>query len=171
MEFMFLPYVMSFGWFSHIFAWLISVELFSKITIQMLLMWSVHVGLIFRISCLHPLVSVAASFLLLLLLLVTLDSVSRVFGIVSLSFGNCWFFCPQSVDVFVRFYRRWKETEAIEAQLLNFSLEESQCEHDWAILLSLASQPGKTAVTEILLMFRCGILLLLRLLVKLTREI
>lgn len=74
-----------------------------------------------------------------------LDSVSRgVYGVMSLSFGNCWcLFCPQSVDVFVRFYRRWKETEAIEAQLLNFSLEESQCEHDWTILLSLASQPGK----------------------------
>lgn len=40
------------------------------------------------------------------------------------------------------FYRRWKETESIQAELLNFSLEESQWEHDWAILLSLASQPG-----------------------------
>lgn len=53
--------------------------------------------------------------------------------------------------VFTRFYRRWKETESIEAQMLNFSLEESQCEHDWGILLSLASQPGKKCIATLLI--------------------
>ncbi|XP_049863141.1 ubiquitin thioesterase trabid isoform X1 [Schistocerca gregaria] len=40
------------------------------------------------------------------------------------------------------FYPRWKEYEAIQAQMLDFSLEEGQWEEDWAGLLSLASQPG-----------------------------
>lgn len=43
-----------------------------------------------------------------------------------------------------RFYPRWKEYEAIQAQLLEFSLEEGQWEEDWAGLLSLASQPGSS---------------------------
>lgn len=40
------------------------------------------------------------------------------------------------------FYPRWKEYEMIQAALLNFTLEETQWEEDWATLLSLASQPG-----------------------------
>jgi len=40
------------------------------------------------------------------------------------------------------FYPRWKEYEASQAQLLDFSLDEAQWEEDWAGLLSLASQPG-----------------------------
>ena len=43
-----------------------------------------------------------------------------------------------------RFYPRWKEYEASQAQLLEFSLEEGQWEEDWAGLLSLASQPGSS---------------------------
>lgn len=43
-----------------------------------------------------------------------------------------------------RFYPRWKEYEATQAQLLEFSLEEEQWEEDWAGLLSLASQPGSS---------------------------
>ncbi|PSN44204.1 Ubiquitin thioesterase trabid [Blattella germanica] len=42
------------------------------------------------------------------------------------------------------FYPRWKEYEATQAQLLEFSLEEGQWEEDWAGLLSLASQPGSS---------------------------
>lgn len=42
------------------------------------------------------------------------------------------------------FYPRWKEYEASQAQLLEFSLEEGQWEEDWAGLLSLASQPGSS---------------------------
>ena len=42
-----------------------------------------------------------------------------------------------------RFYPRWKETESLHAHSLQFSLDESQWQRDWAILLSLASQPGK----------------------------
>nr|CAD7434134.1 unnamed protein product [Timema monikensis] len=43
-----------------------------------------------------------------------------------------------------RFYPRWKEYEASQARLLEFSLEEGQWEEDWAGLLSLASQPGSS---------------------------
>ena len=43
-----------------------------------------------------------------------------------------------------RFYPRWKECESLEALSLHFSLEENQWHKDWAILLSIASQPGKT---------------------------
>nr|CAD7408435.1 unnamed protein product [Timema poppensis] len=42
------------------------------------------------------------------------------------------------------FYPRWKEYEASQARLLEFSLEEGQWEEDWAGLLSLASQPGSS---------------------------
>lgn len=42
------------------------------------------------------------------------------------------------------FYPRWKESEAIHAHLMQFSLDESQWQQDWAILLSLASQPGSS---------------------------
>ncbi|ESO93147.1 hypothetical protein LOTGIDRAFT_232866 [Lottia gigantea] len=40
------------------------------------------------------------------------------------------------------FYPRWKEYESLQAQSLQFSLDEGQWQRDWAILLSLASQPG-----------------------------
>ncbi|XP_074642844.1 ubiquitin thioesterase zranb1-A-like [Tubulanus polymorphus] len=40
------------------------------------------------------------------------------------------------------FYPRWKEFESMQAQSLQFTLDESQWERDWAILLSLATQPG-----------------------------
>ena len=42
-----------------------------------------------------------------------------------------------------RFYPRWKETEASNIELLNFTLEESQWQQDWATILSLANQPGQ----------------------------
>ncbi len=31
----------------------------------------------------------------------------------------------------------------MEAESLHFSLDENQCQQDWALLLSLAGQPGK----------------------------
>jgi len=40
------------------------------------------------------------------------------------------------------FYPRWREYEMRQAAALQFSLDESQLQQDWAILLSLASQPG-----------------------------
>lgn len=40
------------------------------------------------------------------------------------------------------FYRKWKDYETYQAQLMNFSLDEVQLEKDWTVLLSLASQPG-----------------------------
>ncbi|KAI0207295.1 Ubiquitin thioesterase zranb1-B [Lamellibrachia satsuma] len=40
------------------------------------------------------------------------------------------------------FYSRWKETETLQAQSLHFTLDENQWSRDWAVLLSLASQPG-----------------------------
>ncbi|WAR22061.1 ZRAN1-like protein, partial [Mya arenaria] len=40
------------------------------------------------------------------------------------------------------FYPQWKEYESRQADLLNFSLDESQWQRDWTVLLSLASQPG-----------------------------
>lgn len=49
---------------------------------------------------------------------------------------------PSFIQYF-RFYPRWKETEGMHMQSLQFSLEESQWQQDWAILLSLASQPGR----------------------------
>ncbi|XP_015911224.1 ubiquitin thioesterase Zranb1 isoform X2 [Parasteatoda tepidariorum] len=39
-------------------------------------------------------------------------------------------------------YPRWKEAETLQANLLQFSLDETQWQEDWAMLLSLASQPG-----------------------------
>lgn len=39
-------------------------------------------------------------------------------------------------------YPRWKEAETLQANLLHFSLDESQWQEDWAVLLSLAMQPG-----------------------------
>ncbi|XP_060573109.1 ubiquitin thioesterase zranb1-like [Ruditapes philippinarum] len=40
------------------------------------------------------------------------------------------------------FYPKWKEYETVQAHLMNFSLDEDQWQRDWALLLSLASQPG-----------------------------
>ncbi|KAH3787027.1 hypothetical protein DPMN_165146 [Dreissena polymorpha] len=40
------------------------------------------------------------------------------------------------------FYHRWKEYEKRQADLLKFTLDESQWQRDWALLLKLASQPG-----------------------------
>ncbi|CAG5132404.1 unnamed protein product, partial [Candidula unifasciata] len=42
----------------------------------------------------------------------------------------------------MNFYPRWKEYESMQAESLHFTLDESQWQHDWALLLSLASQPG-----------------------------
>lgn len=44
--------------------------------------------------------------------------------------------------VICRLYPRWKEAETLQANLLQFSLDETQWQEDWAMLLSLASQPG-----------------------------
>lgn len=41
-----------------------------------------------------------------------------------------------------RFYPRWKEYESKQAESLHFSLDEYQWQRDWAVVLSLASQPG-----------------------------
>lgn len=40
------------------------------------------------------------------------------------------------------FYPRWKEYESKQAESLHFSLDEYQWQRDWAVVLSLASQPG-----------------------------
>lgn len=45
------------------------------------------------------------------------------------------------VDV-VRFFPRYKEWESMQAETLQYSLDEDQWEQDWASILSLASQPG-----------------------------
>jgi len=42
----------------------------------------------------------------------------------------------------VSFYERWKQAEAMHAEMLQFSLDEDQWEQDWAVILSIASQPG-----------------------------
>lgn len=39
-------------------------------------------------------------------------------------------------------YPRWREAEALQARLLQFSLDEAQWQEDWATLVSLAAQPG-----------------------------
>ena len=47
----------------------------------------------------------------------------------------------QSCDL-VRFFNRYKEWESMEAETLQYSLDEDQWEQDWASILSLAGQPG-----------------------------
>lgn len=42
----------------------------------------------------------------------------------------------------VRFFNRYKEWESMEAETLQYSLDEDQWEQDWASILSLAGQPG-----------------------------
>ncbi|XP_076362117.1 ubiquitin thioesterase Zranb1-like [Tachypleus tridentatus] len=39
-------------------------------------------------------------------------------------------------------YPRWREAETLQANLLNFTLDDFQWQEDWATLLSLATQPG-----------------------------
>lgn len=46
------------------------------------------------------------------------------------------------ISTFNSLYPRWKEAETLQANLLQFSLDETQWQEDWAMLLSLASQPG-----------------------------
>ncbi|XP_070541181.1 ubiquitin thioesterase ZRANB1-like [Ptychodera flava] len=41
-----------------------------------------------------------------------------------------------------RFYVRWKDYERMQAENLQYSLDEEQWQQDWAIMLSLACQPG-----------------------------
>ncbi|KAK3727038.1 hypothetical protein QZH41_012561, partial [Actinostola sp. cb2023] len=41
-----------------------------------------------------------------------------------------------------RFFPRYKEWESMQAETLQYSLDEDQWEQDWASILSLASQPG-----------------------------
>lgn len=43
-----------------------------------------------------------------------------------------------------RFYQRWKESEALLAGLLNFSLNETQCLNDFTKLLSIAGKQGSS---------------------------
>jgi len=48
----------------------------------------------------------------------------------------------------VSFYERWKQTEAMHAEMLQFSLDDEQWEQDWAVVLSIASQPGECHVSD-----------------------
>nr|CAB3268062.1 Zn-finger (Ran-binding)-3 [Phallusia mammillata] len=45
-------------------------------------------------------------------------------------------------DCATSFFRRWREWEHYQADLLGYSLTERQCLHDWAFIHSLAQQPG-----------------------------
>ena len=54
----------------------------------------------------------------------------------------CWVF--MYISCIFRFYPRWKEYESMQAKSLHFSLDESQWRRDWELLLSLASQPGRS---------------------------
>jgi len=47
------------------------------------------------------------------------------------------------IVVVVSFYERWKQTEAMHAEMLQFSLDDDQWQQDWAVILSIASQPGQ----------------------------
>jgi len=44
----------------------------------------------------------------------------------------------------VSFYERWKQAETMHAEMLQFSLDDDQWEQDWAVILSIASQPGQS---------------------------
>jgi len=46
----------------------------------------------------------------------------------------------------VSFYERWKQAEAMHAEMLQFSLDDDQWEQDWAVILSIASQPGDESI-------------------------
>jgi len=57
----------------------------------------------------------------------------------------CWLLYVMYMACFdfdVSFYERWKQAEAMHAEMLQFSLDEDQWEQDWAVILSIASQPG-----------------------------
>lgn len=43
-----------------------------------------------------------------------------------------------------RFYSRWKEAELTQAHSQGFSLDEEQLKTDWAAILALADQKGKS---------------------------
>ncbi|XP_022672283.1 ubiquitin thioesterase zranb1-B-like isoform X1 [Varroa destructor] len=45
-------------------------------------------------------------------------------------------------DAAASLYPRWKEAEAWQANLNHYTLAEAQWQEDWAVLVSLASQPG-----------------------------
>uniref|UniRef100_F6YFG4 ubiquitinyl hydrolase 1 n=1 Tax=Ciona intestinalis TaxID=7719 RepID=F6YFG4_CIOIN len=45
-------------------------------------------------------------------------------------------------DCATSFFRRWREWEQYQAQLLGFTFTERQCLQDWAFINSLAQQPG-----------------------------
>lgn len=51
-------------------------------------------------------------------------------------------FISINLQLYFRFYPRWKEYEASHASFLQYSLDEGQWEEDWSSLISLASQPG-----------------------------
>ncbi|XP_021371866.1 ubiquitin thioesterase ZRANB1-like [Mizuhopecten yessoensis] len=45
-------------------------------------------------------------------------------------------------DAAMMFYPRWKEYEAMHAEMLQFTLDEAQWQNDWADILSIACTPG-----------------------------
>ncbi|XP_060074323.1 ubiquitin thioesterase ZRANB1-like [Ylistrum balloti] len=45
-------------------------------------------------------------------------------------------------DAAMMFYPRWKEYEAMHAEMLHFTLDEAQWQNDWADILSIACTPG-----------------------------
>lgn len=45
-------------------------------------------------------------------------------------------------NFFHRFFSRYKEWESMQAETLQYSLDEDQWEQDWASIITLASQPG-----------------------------
>ena len=53
-------------------------------------------------------------------------------------------FVPPILFVFCvgRFFNRYKEWESMQAETLQYTLDEDQWEQDWASILSLAGQPG-----------------------------
>lgn len=42
----------------------------------------------------------------------------------------------------IRFYQRWREAEAIQASILEFSLDEQQCVKDWSNIIDSAGKKG-----------------------------
>ncbi|KAK3595311.1 hypothetical protein CHS0354_004463 [Potamilus streckersoni] len=47
-------------------------------------------------------------------------------------------------DTEMSFYPRWKEYESMQANILNYSLDENQWQKDWSMLVNLAAQPGSS---------------------------
>ena len=56
--------------------------------------------------------------------------------------SHCWLLKFTAFVCVVSFYERWKQAEAMHAEMLQFSLDDDQWEQDWAVILSIASQPG-----------------------------